>query len=162
MSLPVPYLSKQAISKMVCNTGPSVRGTITVNDTQYQLVQVVGWITTVDGMDTICLSDGDHCYPFSLSAECKRKVSPYCLIRFKKLTKWPFDDPGRPGIPQTMFRLEEIDVEMNSLGAIVGNPIDLRKHLYNFDIPFSLVNYWDRDWWPDAWGSSSESDGGDD
>jgi hypothetical protein len=144
MSLPVPHLTKNAVRTIVCNSGPDVPTSITINDPM--TVQVVGWITTEDDCDTICLSDGDFSYPFLIQEGIRERLSPYCTISIKQLAKHPFEDPNHPGVNVSVFVLLEMDVVIQEYGVIIGIPDDLRKALFDFDCEYPLANHWDSSW----------------
>ena len=145
MSIPVPNLSNEAVKMIVCSSGPEVPCTIHVTDPQLQLVQVVGWATSADGKDTICLSDGDFTYPFLIQPATRAKIAPFCVIRMKTVSKYPFEDPFKPGVLLSVYTLQDCDVVIFDYGVVIGNPVDLRKHLFDFDTPYPLMNHWNRD-----------------
>ena len=145
MSLPIPLVTKNAVEKMVCYTGPDVKVAIVL--TNKLVVQIVGWSTSADGIDTICLSDGDFCYPFLIADGIRPQISPFCTIELKKISKYPVEDPHHPGITISVFTLEDMRVVVSEYDGIIGNPVDIRKAKLNYDIQYPLLNHWDSSWY---------------
>ena len=104
-------------------------------------------MTSSDRMFTICLSDGNFSYPFGVTTEIKDKLSPFCLIVLKKLYKYPVDDPIKPGVVLSIFWVTEMEVVMDDYAGIIGIPVDIRKHLFDYETEYPLLNHWDISWW---------------
>jgi hypothetical protein len=101
---------KNAIEKVVCYTGhDGIKATFFVTDPL--IVQVIGFMTSGDGVDHICLSDaGDYSYPFGISGGICPMLSPNCCIKIKKFLELPATDPHHEGVVISVFLLEEMEV----------------------------------------------------
>jgi hypothetical protein len=134
-------LTKNAIEDTVCYSGPDFKAMFAVDIPR--VVQLVGFKTTSDGIDVVCLSDGVLSFPFGIPRDYRNLLSPYCFIQIKAFSKFPKRDRYQDGVMTSIFSLDGMEVLNTKRTGVIGSPVDLRKAKCNFDHPFQSFGTWD-------------------